>query len=66
MADTGGVFSIVHSRNGQDPETIRTGLSEQEAREWLLEKASELRAATLGDLTAYSREGDIWSAIADG
>jgi hypothetical protein len=63
MADPIKVFAIVHSRDGQDPETIETGLSEEAAREWLLEKASQLRAATLGEMSASSREGDVWSAV---
>jgi len=56
-------FTIVHSTRGQEPETIKTGLSSAEARHWLSQKATEQGQTLSKDLIVKGTWGEVWSAV---
>jgi len=56
-------FTIVHSGHGQEPKTIKTGLSIEEARQWLSQKATQQGQTLSTDLIVKSPRGEVWSAV---
>jgi hypothetical protein len=56
-------FTIIRSSPTSKSQTVKTGLSEQEARNWLESKASEAHDFSLDDLIVRAKSGETWSAV---
>jgi hypothetical protein len=63
--DTSDRFTIIRTRRDKKPETISTGLSGEEAKRWLTQKAKETGASLQDDLIVppTAASGDAWQAV---
>jgi hypothetical protein len=63
MSTEAPAFTIVH-RLGEKSETVVTGLSREEARDWLKSKASEVKGSVTSDLVLKHSGGDeSWAGV---
>jgi hypothetical protein len=63
MSTEAPAFTIVH-RRGEKSETLVTGLSREEARDWLKNKASEVTGSVTADLVLKrSGSDESWAGV---
>lgn len=63
MSTDAPAFTIVH-RRGEKSETLVTGLTQSDAREWLQTKASEVKGDVSADLILKKSGSDeSWAAV---
>lgn len=63
MPDKPPAFTIVCAERPGRSKTIKTGLSESEARDWLQRKASQNGGRISADLVLTAPNGETWSAV---